>query len=179
METNESLLNEVEQFLQKKYKEKTDPEVSQLPSNAEAAPRSPRIDQLILPPEDRPKMPLTKDKFVIRENEQLVAWERVVRQFLRNLTPNAQHRVSAVMIYEWATGIKVTEYQEQHGGQAPPDLRKINKLMRGYFGQAYSTYIAGRKVANCYKIKQGYYIKRHAPQTITLWMEWRTGVLNP
>jgi hypothetical protein len=123
-------------------------------------------------------MPLTKDKYLVKENPHLVQWERETRKFLRNLTPLHPHRVSAVMIYEWATGINVRELVE-HGGTAGPDLRKINQILRFYFDKPYMTYIAGRKVVNAYKVPLGWYVRRHRPQTLTLWAEYHQGTLYP
>ena len=158
MATQADALSEVERLL----KERFNPETSAtraLPSDATAR-ESARLDQLILAREDRGRMPLTKDKYLVKENPQLVQWEREVRKFLRNLSPMHGHRVSAVMIYEWATGISVRELMAE-GGNANPDLRKINKILRFYYGKPYMTYIAGRKVPNAYRVKPGYYIKRH------------------
>lgn len=123
-------------------------------------------------------MPFTKNKYLVKENPHLVAWERETRKFLRNLSPQHEHRVAAVMIYEWATGIRVAELMEQ-GGTAGPDLRKINQVLRFYFGKPYSTYIMGRKVPNAYRVRPGYYIKRHRPMTLTLYAEYAEGTLNP
>lgn len=123
-------------------------------------------------------MPLTKDKYVVKENPQLVQWERETRKFLRKLSTAQGHRVSAVMIYEWATGINVAELQEA-GGSANSDLRKINQIMRHYFDKGYMTWIGGRKVANAYKIPVGWRVKRHRPLTLTLWVEYQEGTLNP
>lgn len=123
-------------------------------------------------------MPLTKDKYLVKENPHLVEWEREVRKFLRNLSPNHGHRVSAVMIYEWATGIQVAELMAE-GGSAAPDLRKLNQILRFYFGKSYMSYIAGRKVLNCYRVRPGYYIRRHRPMTLTLWAEWTAKTLYP
>lgn len=123
-------------------------------------------------------MPLTKDKYIIRENPHEVQWEREVRKFLRKLSPQHGHRVAAVMIYEWATGIQIAELMRA-GGSANADLRKINKILKFYFGDPYSTYIAGRKVPKAYRVRPGYYIKRHRPMTLTLWVEYQEGTLNP
>jgi hypothetical protein len=41
------------------------------------------------------------------------------------------------------------------------------------------TYIAGRKVPKAYRVKPGYYIKRHKPLTLELWVEWGQKTLNP
>jgi hypothetical protein len=169
-------ISEVEEFLKSKF-DKNAP-TSGVPSIASPATASTRIDQLVLPDEDRGRMPFTKDKYVVRENPQLVQWERETRKFLRNLSPAHGHRISAVMVYEWATGILVKELLEQ-GGTASPDLRKINQCLRHYFGKPYQTYIGGRKVPRAYKVKSGYYIRRHRPMTITLYLEYSEGVLNP
>lgn len=171
------LLSEVEAFLKKKF-DKEEASKRRLPSSAAASASSERIDQLVLPDEMRAKMPLTKNKYVVKENPHLVQWEREVRKFLRNLSPRHEHRVSAVMIYEWATGINVAELVK-NGGSASADLRKINQCLRFYFGKPYMTYIVGRKVPNAYKVRVGYYIKRHRPMTLTLWAEYGEGVLNP
>ena len=172
-----SQLSETEELLKKRF-EKTEASKHRVQSTALDAATSERIDQLTLPDEMRAKMPFTKDKYLVKENPQLVQWEREVRKFLRNLSPMHGHRVSAVMIYEWATGISVRELMAE-GGNANPDLRKINKILRFYYGKPYMTYIAGRKVPNAYRVKPGYYIKRHRPMTLTLYAEYCEGVLNP
>lgn len=171
------VLTEVEELLKKKFNVEGASK-SRLPSSAASAAGSERIDQLVLPDEMRAPMPFTKDKFLVKENPHLVEWEREVRKFLRKLSPSHGHRVSAVMIYEWATGIRVAELMEE-GGSAGSDLRKINKILRYYFGKSYMTYIAGRKVPNAYRVKPGYYIKRHRPMTLTLYAEYCEGTLNP
>jgi hypothetical protein len=114
----------------------------------------------------------------VRENPNLVQWERETRKFLRNLSPEHGHRIAAVMVYEWATGIQIKELMEE-GGSARADLGNINKVLRFYFGKPYMTYIAGRKVPNCYRVKPGYYIRRHRPCTLTLWAEYQDGSLYP
>lgn len=123
-------------------------------------------------------MPFTKDKFLVRENPQLVQWERETRRFLRNLSPQHGHRVAAVMIYEWATGIQVAELMAA-GGSAAADLRKINQVLRFYFDKPYMTYICGRKIPQAFRVKPGYYITRHRPMTLTLYAEYCEGVLKP
>lgn len=178
------LLSEVEKVLKKKFV-KGDADKRRTPSTAHAAAPSERVDQLVLPDSERARMPLTKDKYIVKENPHLVQWERETRKFLRNLSPQHGHRVAAAMIYEWATGISIAEAieLEQKGepGRASwrSDLRKINQCLRFYFGKPYMTYIAGRKVPNCYRVKPGYYIKRHRPNTMTLWVEYHEGTLNP
>lgn len=143
-----------------------------------AEPRtSKRVEELLLPDANRNRMPLTQDKYLVRENDALVAWEREVRKFLRNLSPDHGHVVSAVMIYEWATGRDVRQMVE--AGESTADFRYINKLLRYYFERSYRTYILGRKVANAYRVPPGYYITRHRPQTLTLWAEYQAGTLKP
>jgi hypothetical protein len=179
-----SRLSEVEEELKKKFnKEKADKR--RLPSTAAAPRPSERVDSLVLPDEMRAKMPFTKDKYLIRENPHLVQWEREVRKFLRKLSPDHGHRVSAVMIYEWATGIQMVDIMKDQQALAPgkqnwrSDLRKINKVLEFYFGKPYMTWIMGRKVPKTYRVKPGYYIRRHRPLTLTLYAEYVEGVLNP
>jgi len=177
-EPEQGLLTEVEKLLKKRFDKEEASRVNRVPSNARDARSSARIDQLVLPDEERAKMPFTKDKYLVRENPQLVQWEREVRKFERKLSPDHGHRISATMIYEWATGIRVSDLMAD-GGSAAADLRKLNKILRFYFGKPYMTYIMGRKTLNCYRVRPGYYIKRHRPMTLTLYAEWAAGTLNP
>lgn len=170
------LLSEEEEELKKRFNK--DAPSARVPSSAHAPAGSDRIDNLVLPDELRGKMPFTKDKYLVKENPQLVQWEREVRKFLRKLSPSHGHRVSAVMVYEWATGINVAELMAE-GGRPQSDLRKINKCLRFYFGKSYMTYIAGRKVPNAYRIPPGWYVKRHRPMTLTLYSEYCEKTLNP
>lgn len=172
----DDLLTEVESLLRKKTIRGES--FLRVPSTARAAAGAARIDQLVLPDESRPKMPFTKDKYLVRENPNLVAWERETRKFLRELSPEHGHRVSAVMIYEWATGISVAELVAA-GGTASPDLRKINQVLRFYFGKAYKTWIMGKQVPNAYRVPPGYYIRRHRPMTLTLYAEYAAKTLYP
>ena len=150
-----------------------------LPSDAEPAPESDRLNELFAPIEERPRMPLTKDRYVVRDNPHKVAWERQVRMFLRLLPLDAErgHRVSATMIYEWATNRLVKDVIAA-GGSPSPDLRKINEILRFYFGKSYTTWILGRKVPNAYRVPPGWRVKRHRPMTLTLWNEYTEGTLN-
>lgn len=175
--TDSDLLTGVEAALKKRF-DREEASRQRVPSSARAAASSERVDQLVLPDEMRAKMPLTKDKYLVKENPQLVQWERETRKFLRRLSPEHGHRVSAVMVYEWATGIRVADLVAE-GGSAGADLRKINKVLRFYFDKPYMTYIMGRKVPNCYRVRPGYYIKRHRPLTMTLLAEYYEKTLNP
>lgn len=123
-------------------------------------------------------MPFTKDKYLVKDNPHLVQWERETRKFLRKLSPDHGHRVAAVMIYEWATGIRVADLMAE-GGSAQADLRKINQVLRFYFGKPYMTYIMGRKIPNAYRVREGYRIRRHRPLTLTLYAEYCEGSLYP
>jgi hypothetical protein len=186
MTTDEvTLLSEVEAELKKRFME-SGATKQRTPSTASAAATSERLGQLVLPDEKRAKMPFTKDKYLVRENPHLVAWERETRKFLRNLSPEHGHRVSASMVYEWATGIRIVDAMALAPERMEPgkqnwrsDLRKINKVLMFYFGKPYMTYIAGRKVPRAYKVKPGYYIRRHRPMTLDLYAEWSEGVLYP
>src|SRR5690606_8920406 len=102
-DSEKTLLSDVEQLLKKKFAGEP---VSKVQSTALAPAASARMDQLVLPESERGGMPLTKDKYMVRENPHEVSWEREVRKFLVRLSPNHGHRISAVMVYEWVTGIK-------------------------------------------------------------------------
>lgn len=146
-----------------------------LPSNAKDD-RTVQLEHPVLPLDERGKMPLTKSKYLVREDPELIYWERVVRQFLRKLSPEHQHRVSAVMIWEWATGEQVGTAPYATGTSV---FRKLNKILRFYFGKPYMTWIANKKVPNCYNVRPGYYIRQHRPMTTELWLEYTQGVLYP
>jgi hypothetical protein len=157
-----------------------------LPSTATDAAGSDRIDQLVLPDEMRAKMPLTADKYIVRESPELVQWEREVRKFVQKTPSEHGRRVAAVMIYEWATGMRIVDIMAAAPERLPPgkqnwrtDLRKINRILRWYFGDPYSTYICGRKVPKTYKVNPGWMMRTHRPMTLTLYAEWVEGVLNP
>ena len=147
-------------------------------SDARTAPRPARLDQLLLPQEERGPLPLTKEKYLVRESQELVQWEREIRVFLRKLSPQHEHRVSAVMIYEWVTGTTVADVMAA-GGSAKRDLTMLNKILKEYFGNPYMTYINSKKVPKAYKVPGGYYITRHRPKTLTLWVEYSEGTLVP
>lgn len=182
--TPESNISSVEALLKRRF-DKDAASQSRVPSTAQPSQKSERIKELVLPDEMRPKMPFTKDKFLVKENPQLVEWEREVRKFLRNLSPDHGHRVAAVMIYEWATGIKIKEAQELEKSGTPgkvswrADLNKLNKILSFYFGKPYMTYIAGRKIPKAYRVPPGYYIRRHRPMTLTLYAEYCEKTLYP
>lgn len=184
IESKPSLLTEVEQHLKQRF-DKKEADRTRVPSTARDIEAPARYDQLLLPDNERARMPLTKDKYLVKENPHLVQWEREVRKFLRNLSPMHGHRVSAAMIYEWATGIKIQDLMadERKGLPGRPswraDLRKINQILRFYFEKPYMTYICGKKVPNCYRVRPGYYIRRHRPLTLTLWAEYQQGTLYP
>lgn len=172
------LLTEVEILLKKRFAHDPPKNSYRTPSSAKASKTSPRVRALVLPDDERPKMPLTKDKYLVKDNPHVVQWEREVRKFLRNLTPEHENRIAAVMIYEWATGIRVAELMAE-GGSARSDLGVINKVLRFYFGRSYMTYICGRKIPLAFRVPKGYYIRRHRPMTLTLWAEYHEGTLYP
>lgn len=171
-------LSEVEAFLKARFDKNA--KKSPLQSNTLAPPsrRAAKVEALLLNDDERAKLPETKDKYLVRENPQLIAWEREVRKFLRKLNPAHGHRVSAVMVYEWATGINVKELYDR-GGQADQALKYLNKILAFYFGKPYTTYIMGRKVMKAYRVPPGWYVRRHRPMTLTLYYEFSTKTLNP
>lgn len=184
MTDDSNLLSEVEKVLRERF-EKGEKQVNRVPSTARKA-RETRVDQLILPDEERPRMPFTKSAYTIKENPQRVQWERELRKFLRKLSPDHEHRIAAVHVYEWATGLSLAELtkaelEAKAAGQPKPhttwrgDLRKLNDLLAEYFGKPYMTWIMGRKVPRAYRVPKGWYVYRHRPKTLTLYAEWADG----
>lgn len=127
-------------------------------------------------------MPFTKEQYVKRENPQRVQWERELRLFLRQLSPRHEHRIAAVHVYEWATGLKIADLMREERTSGPgkttwrADIRKLNQLLREYFGDPYMTWIMGRKVPNAFRVPKGFYIYRRRPKTLALYAEWSAGV---
>jgi len=175
-------LLEAEQKLRERFADRRAPRRA-FPSDAKPD-RESRVVEIALPDELRAPMPLTKEKFLVRENPTLVMWERESRKFLRNLSVEHEHRVTAIMIYEWVTGSSIKElsganHEDLSRAQKTwrADLRKINRILVYYFGKPYMTWIAGRKVPKAYTVRKGYYIKRHRPLTLTLYAEYCEGSL--
>ena len=169
-----TLMTGIEEDLQSRFHR--DYDRSLLPSTAEEAPLS-RAEALALPDSQRGRMPFTKEKYLVKENPEIVQWEREVRKFLRNLSPSSGHRVSASMIFEWVTGLPVRDLVEMGGSTA--DLKRINTILKYYFGKPKTAYICGRKVTNAYTVPPGYYIRRHRPRSMTLYAEYLEGTLYP
>ena len=173
-----AILSEVEKLLKERYEgsRRSTPFTSDV-SGISDTDQGTRATALFRPEAERSKMPLTKDKYIVRENADLVAWEREARKFLRNLSPSSGHRVSASMIFEWVTGLPVKELIEMGGSTA--DLKRINTILKYYFGKPKTAYICGRKVDNAYTVPAGYYIRRHRPRSMTLYAEYLEGTLYP
>ena len=160
-------------------------------SNAQAAASSEYVEELALPDESRGRVPYTQDKFVINENPALVQWEREIRKFLARLNSDFGHRVTAPMIYEWTTGIRISDLQKAEGvdtsnwrggaasGSANAHLRHINKILKEYFGKPYKTTIMGRPVGRAYKVRPSFKVRKKRPACLTLWPDWDAGTLNP
>lgn len=181
-------LSDIERELQARH----NPSVRRQFTSTALAPRaSDYVEDLALPVESRGRMPLTQEKYVIAENPQRVTWEREVRQALATLSDKTAHRITAPMIYEWATGISIADLIEAEGlqdasprgggqnGSANAHLRHINWVLAEYFGKPYKTKIAGREVGKAYKVRKGFRVKLKRPANLTLWPEWENGTLNP
>ena len=65
---------------------------------------SARLHDLIQPPEKR-ATPDTREYTLVQEDEELVQWERVVRQFLYSLSATRAHRITPEMVWAYATNI--------------------------------------------------------------------------
>ena len=117
----DSLLTAAEEELKKRFnKEKADK--TRLPSTAAEAPGSDRIDQLVLPDEMRARMPVTKDKYLVRENPHLVQWEREVRKFLRNPRHKFRRKLRLLLLPS-LHGLLPRKHQHRH-------LRKFLRKLR-------------------------------------------------
>lgn len=160
-------------------------------STAKDAAVSDYVQDLVLPEESRGRLPYTRDKFVVSENPARVEWERQVRKFLSRLNGDFSHRITAVMIYEWATGIKIKDLIKAEGvensasplirtyGSANMHLRHINWVLGQYFGKPYKTTIMGRPVGKAYTVRASFQVRRKKPACLTLWPEYDEGTLNP
>lgn len=133
---------------------------------------SERLTALIQPQEKR-SVPDTREYRLLNEDEDLVQWERLTRQFLHSLASTRDHRVTPQMIWNYATN------NAEHDPQDPDyrrDLRKIRKVMRGYFGKSYQTTIRNVKQKEAWKVRAGFLVYRKAPITMTIYLEWKKGI---
>jgi hypothetical protein len=133
---------------------------------------SERLSNLIQPPSER-SIPDTREYTLINEDEELVEWERVVRTFIHTLASTRDHRITPQMVWAYATG----------GAEVSPDdvnyrrdLRKIRKVLRGYFGKSYQSTIRGVKCKEVWRLRSGFLVYRKAPITMTLFLEWKKGL---
>ena len=178
-------------LLERELQDAFNPEHStRFTSTAREAQTDDYVKDLLLPVSSRGRMPLTKENFVGVDNPALVEWERQVRIFLLELPTGRQgHVVTAVMIYEWATGIRVKELAAAEGvgeetrggaqsGSANPHLRHISAVLKDYFGTPYKTTIAGRAVGRAYRVRRYFRLRDKKPLTLTLQVEWSEGVLD-
>ena len=163
----------------------------QFTSTAQDPRTSEYIRELARPVESRGRVPMTREAFVISENPARVEWEREVRIFLAQLSPESAHRVTAPMIYEWTTGISIKELVKAEGvdttkvrggaasGSANMHLRHINWVLREYFGQPHKTTIAGRSVGKAYAVRKWFKIRHKKPANLTLIPDFEAGTLDP
>lgn len=184
--------------LERELQAQFDPAKSQrFTSTAREAAKSEYVGELVLPEGSRGLLPYTKSEFIIAENPLRVEWEKEVRKFLQKLTTHTSHRVTAPMIYEWATGIKIVDLlaadeegevlteeaaglrSKTNAGRLNVHLRHINWVLREYFGKPYKTKIMGREVGKAYTVRQEFRVKLKKPANMTLWPEWSEGTLNP
>jgi len=184
--------------LEKQLQAQFDPaHLRRFSSTATDAAKSEYVQELVLPDDKRGMMPYTKSDLVISENPLRVEWEKEVRKFLGRLSTHTSHRVTAPMIYEWATGIKIADIlaadqaKEQlteptpgtkaqtEQGKLNVHLRAINFVLGAYFGKPYKTKIMGREVGRAYTVRAEFRVKLKKPANMTLWPEWAEGTLEP
>lgn len=133
---------------------------------------SQRLNDIIRPVEKR-EQPNTKEYVLLNEDEDLLQWERVTRQFLHTLATTREHRVSPQMVWRYATGIEDVEPKDQAYRR---DLRKIRKVLKSYFGPSYQSTIRGVKHKEVFRVRRGFLVYRKAPITMSLYLEWKKGV---
>jgi len=180
--------NELHRELQKQF----DPTgLSRFTSTAQEARKAEDVESLLLDEEQRGRIPFTREDFVIREDPRRVEWEREVRKFLSRLNHDYGHRVTAPMIYEWATGVSLADLAAAEGvdpdnwrggarwGSANVHLRHINWVLKEYFGKSYKTTIMGRPVGRAYTVRPQFRVQKKRPANITLLAEWSEGTLKP
>ncbi len=118
-------------------------------------------------------LPDTKEYTLLNEDEELLQWERVTRSFLHELASTREHRITPQMVWVYATGI--TDVAPDDAGYRR-DLRRIRKVLRGYFGKSYQSTIRGIKAKEVFKVRAGFLVYRKAPITMTLYLEWKKGI---
>ena len=181
-------ISDIERALQARHNPSN---VKQFTSTSSDMEQSEYLKDLALPVEQRGRVPLTQERYIMHENPMRVEWERQTRLFLKQLnTRNHGHRVTAPMVFEWTTGISIAELaaaegadqKEYHGGgqngSANVHLRHINWVLKEYFGTPYKTKIAGREVGRAYRVKQHFRVTDYKPVCLTLWPEWENRTLE-
>lgn len=163
---------------------------NQFQSTAEARKEN-NFRDMFLDDDQRGDMPLTKEKFIITENPALVEWERETRKFIKNLSRYTSHKITAIMVFEWATGISITQLRIEENtaaksakggginGSANMHLRLISGLLKQYFGTPYKTRILGQSVDRAYTVPEEFRVDRVRPKCLTLWPEYDNGTLRP
>ena len=178
--------SEIERMLQEQFPD----ESPRFTSQVDDPETSTYVRELARPVENRGRIPLTRDAFVIAENPARVEWERQVRIFLSKLSYESGHRVTAPMIFEWTTGIRIADLVKAEGvdpahwrggatrGSANMHLRHINWVLKEYFGQPHATTIAGRSVGKAYSVRKYFKVKDKKPANLTLIPDWEAGTLD-
>lgn len=123
------------------------------------------------------KMPEQKKNFIVDEDERLLYWDRQVRAYVEDrVSPKHSYRITARMVFERA-GHSFDPTPGSHGAHNQ-EFKRINRILRHYFGNSYVSFIEGRKQHNVYKIKPGCYIRRLEPLALTLYIEWLNGTIE-
>lgn len=125
------------------------------------------------------ELPENRSDYLIEEDEVLVFWEREVRRYLSiHVAPSTATRLVAPEIYAWSQG-GMPGGERRQGGVVNPELRRINKVLRHYFGPSFKSFIAGKQYPNVYRVHKGFYLQHKPPLTLTLYAEYLLKVLSP
>lgn len=123
------------------------------------------------------KMPEQKKNFIVDEDERLLYWDRQVRAYVaKYYDPKHQLRLIARNVFEFA-GHSFENKPGSHGAHNQ-EFKRINRILRHYFGASYVSFLQGHKQHNTYKIPPGFYIRRAEPLALTLYIEWLNGTIE-
>ena len=178
--------------LHKQLQEQFNPDnLTRFTSNTSKAAKAEDVEVLMLPEEQRGRVPFTRADFVIKEDPRRVEWEREVRKFLARLNSDFSHKVTSPMIYEWATGVSLAELAAAEGvdpevwrggarwGSANVHLRHITWVLKEYISTPYKTTIMGRHVGRAYTVRPAFKVGKKKPANLTLLADWQEGTLVP
>lgn len=148
-------------------------EVFSRPKTAEPAPQTKSsLQERLIPHHERDTSVFPKEQVMVLEDDDLVEWERVIRQYLGLMPKMVPNRTASILVWEWATGMTSKDVDRS---TMLKDSRRINKVLKYYFGEPRNSFIDGRKLPMIYDIRKGFLVHRKAPMNLSLYLEWKKG----